>query len=86
MALLIRDRVCGSVLNVELQDLYKGIGPSLEGLIDELEMRVGSGEYALRARHRIIAEIVWKKCGSHELREHTFTKSNREAQFYFQDR
>ena len=81
--ILIRDRVCESVLNVELQDLYKEIGPSLEGLIDELEIRVASGEYALRARHRIIAEIVWKKCGSHELREQTLQKAIEKLNFTF---
>jgi tetratricopeptide (TPR) repeat protein len=80
---VIRDRVCESVLNVELQKLYAEIGPSLEGLIDEIEIRIGSGEYTLRARHRIIAEIVWKKCGTHELREQLLQKAIEKLNFTF---
>jgi tetratricopeptide (TPR) repeat protein len=44
--------------------LYRDIGDSLEGLVsfDEI-IDVARGEYAARTRHRVIAEIVWKRCG-----------------------
>jgi tetratricopeptide (TPR) repeat protein len=83
-AMLIRDKVCESVIGVGLQDLYSRIGPSLEGMIDYVEVTFGSGEYALRARHRIIAEIVWKKCGSPELKEVSLQKAIEQLNFTYQ--
>ena len=82
-AILIRDKVCESVLGLELQDLYQGIGSSLDGLIETTEIKFASGEYAFRARHRIIAEIVWKKCGSPELREQTLQKAIERLNFTY---
>lgn len=46
------------------------IGSALEGLIDFRETDLARGEYAARARHRTIAEIVWKKCGTPDKKEH----------------
>lgn len=81
--MLIRDRVCESVLGLSLQDLYKDVGNALEGIIDVSEMRFARGEYAVRARHRIIAEIVWKKCGSQELKEHLLQLAMEKLNFTF---
>lgn len=81
--ILIRDRVCESVIDVELQNLYQQIGSSLEGMIEYSETKIGNGEYAARARHRIIAEIVWKKCGSQDLKEHTLQKAIENLNFTY---
>jgi tetratricopeptide (TPR) repeat protein len=44
-------------------------------LVDYAETDMVRGQYAARARHRIIAEIVWKKCGSRELKESLLQKA-----------
>jgi tetratricopeptide (TPR) repeat protein/cold shock CspA family protein len=72
---LIRDRLLEDVLGVPLKDLHKAVGSSLEGLVEYAETDRVRGEYAARARHRIIAEIVWKKCGSHERKENLLQKA-----------
>lgn len=66
---LIRDRLLENVLGVPLQDIHEDVGSSLEGLVEYAETDTVRGEFAARARHRIIGEIVWKKCGSHERKE-----------------
>lgn len=73
--MLIRDQLIGSILNCDLQDLYKGIGNSLEGMIDYVETSKDRGLYALRARHRTIAAIVWKKCGTQARKEYLLQRS-----------
>lgn len=72
---LIRDRLLEDVLGVPLKDLYEDIGSSLLGLVEYPETDRVRGEYAARARHRIIAEIVWKKCGSRERKEGLLQKA-----------
>jgi tetratricopeptide (TPR) repeat protein/cold shock CspA family protein len=66
---LIRDRLLEDVIGLPLKDLHEGVGSFLEGLVEYAETDRVRGEYAARARHRIIAEIVWKKCGSRERKE-----------------
>jgi hypothetical protein len=66
---LIRDQLLEAVLGVPLLALHQEIGTSLEGLVDYVETNKIRGLYAARARHRIIAEIVWKKCGSPDKKE-----------------
>jgi tetratricopeptide (TPR) repeat protein len=60
---LARDHLLASILDKPLNLLYEEIGDSLEGLVSFEETDIARGEYAARTRHRIIAEIVWKKCG-----------------------
>ena len=72
---LIRDRLLEDVLGVPLKDLYEDIGSLLLGLVEYPETDRVRGEYAARARHRIIAEIVWKKCGSRERKEGLLQKA-----------
>jgi hypothetical protein len=67
--MLIRDQLLESVLGLQLQTLHEDVGSSLDGLVDYTEIDIVRGQYPARARHRIIAEIVWKKCGSRELKE-----------------
>ena len=73
--MLIRDRLLESVLGLPLDALHKEVGTLLEGLVDYWETDIVRGEYAARARHRIIAEIVWKKCGSRQRKENLLQKS-----------
>jgi cold shock CspA family protein len=67
--MLIRDELMEAVLGHPLQSLYEDVGTNLEGLVEYTETNIISGEFAARARHRIIAQIVWKKCGTRELKE-----------------
>lgn len=73
--MLIRDELMEAVLGYPLQSLYEDVGTNLEGLVDYAETNIVKGQYAARARHRIIAQIVWKKCGTRELKEHLLQKA-----------
>jgi tetratricopeptide (TPR) repeat protein len=81
--ILIRDKLCEAVLGIGLDQLYKDIGSSLDGLIEYFEEKFASGEFAARARHRIIAEIVWKKCGTPDLKEQTVQKAIEKINFTY---
>ena len=50
--------------------MYGELGDSLEGVIYFEETDKARGEFAIRTRHRVIAEIVWKRCGESGLKEH----------------
>jgi tetratricopeptide (TPR) repeat protein/cold shock CspA family protein len=73
--MLIRDELIEAVLGYPLQSLYEDVGTNLEGLVEYAETNIIRGQYAARARHRIIAQIVWKKCGTRELKEHLLQKA-----------
>lgn len=73
--MLIRDHLLESVLRLPLDAMHKEVGTLLEGLVDYTETDIVRGEYAARARHRIIAEIVWKKCGSRHRKEELLQRS-----------
>lgn len=73
--MLIRDELMEAVLGHPLQSLYEDVGTNLEGLVEYYETSIVRGQYAARARHRIIAQIVWKKCGAQELKEHFLQKA-----------
>lgn len=73
--MLIRDELLEDVLGYPLQSLYEDVGTNLEGLVEYAETNIVRGQYAARARHRIIAQIVWKKCGTRQLKEHLLQKA-----------
>jgi len=73
--ILIRDEVMEAVLAHPLTSLYEDVGTNLEGLVEYVETNIVRGQYAARARHQIIAQIVWKKCGTRELKEHFLQKA-----------
>ncbi|MHB8304199.1 MAG: P-loop NTPase [Acidobacteriaceae bacterium] len=73
--MLIRDELMEAVLGYPLQSLYEDVGTNLEGLVEYAETNIVRGQYAARARHRIIAQIVWRKCGTRELKEHLLQKA-----------
>jgi tetratricopeptide (TPR) repeat protein len=65
----VRQAVLADVMGESVNDLYKKIGESLDGLVLYDEIDPIRGEYGARARHRVIAEVVWKRCGSLSLKE-----------------
>lgn len=73
--MLIRDELMEAVLGHPLQSLYEDVGTNLEGLVEYAETNIVRGLYAARARHRIIAQIVWRKCGSRELKEYLLQRA-----------
>ena len=58
----VRDSVLAASLDMALVDLYDQLGQSVEGVIRFDLHDEASGEYAARARHHVIAEIVWERC------------------------
>jgi tetratricopeptide (TPR) repeat protein len=66
----VRDQLLADILKVPLVDLHEEVGDSLDGLIFFEEIDAARGEYAARTRHRIIAEVVWKKCGQVATKEY----------------
>lgn len=73
--MLIRDQLFETVLEMPLQALHEEVGTSLDGLVEYVETDFERGLYAARARHRIIAEIVWKKCGTRSMKETLLQKA-----------
>jgi len=66
----LRDQLAAGIVGVPLAQLYHRLGDSLEGIVSFIEIDPARGEYAARTRHRVIAEIVWKRCGEPSRKEH----------------
>lgn len=66
---LARDRLLAEILEKPLTALYAAIGDSLDGIVSFEETDAARGEYAARTRHRVIADIVWKRCGQTPTKE-----------------
>lgn len=67
--ILARDHLIAAIMNKPLQDLYKELEDSLEGIVSFVETDLARGEYAARTRHRVIADVVWKRCGELGMKE-----------------
>jgi tetratricopeptide (TPR) repeat protein len=65
----IRDTLLASMLKCELSELYDKINAELEGVIIFESIDDARGLYAARARHRVIATIVWDRCGGRSERD-----------------
>ena len=72
---LIRDNLIAEITGVPLSVLYSQLGQSLEGMISFDETDIARGEFAARTRHRVIAEVVWKRCGIPSTRESFLQKA-----------
>lgn len=59
---LARDLLCGDSLGRDITELYGLLGQDLEGIVMWETVDEARGVEALRARHQIIAEIVWDRC------------------------
>jgi len=58
----VRDQVLAGILGMDLVELYRAIADETEGVV-EFECIDDANEiYAARARHHVIAQIVWERC------------------------
>lgn len=60
---LIRDGLLAELLGKTLTDMYKETRDNVEGIVIYDDFGTDEGSYVARARHRIIAAIVWERCG-----------------------
>lgn len=60
----IRDVLLANLLKLPLSSLYPETKDSTEGVVIYDLIDPSFGHYGARSRHRIIAEIVWQRCGS----------------------
>ncbi|MFT4264745.1 MAG: SIR2 family protein [Nocardioides sp.] len=66
---LARDQLCADALDINVIDMYETLRDSLEGLAVWETVDEARGIEALRARHQVIADIVWDRCLSPTERE-----------------
>ncbi len=66
---LVRDSLLSAVLRMSLPDLYTATTAATEGVVQFVEIDETRGLYAAKARHQVIAEIVWEKCVSQAERD-----------------
>ncbi|MDP2014659.1 MAG: SIR2 family protein, partial [Actinomycetota bacterium] len=59
---LARDMLCAEALGIGATDLYQVMAGGLEGILVWETIDEARGLEALRARHQIIADIVWNRC------------------------
>jgi tetratricopeptide (TPR) repeat protein len=59
---LVRDALLAQILGVSITELYDLTGNATEGVVLYDCINEGEGTYAARARHRIIATVVWERC------------------------
>lgn len=59
----VRDTLLAQLLGVPLSELYNLTGDATEGVVIYECFDTRKGFYAARARHHIIAAIVWERCG-----------------------
>lgn len=59
---LARDSLLADALQMPIADLFPLLANSLEGIVDWETIDEARGIEALRARHQIIADIVWNRC------------------------
>ncbi len=72
---LVRDSVCADALGMPTLNLYDLINRNLEGIVEWEEVDPARGIEALRARHQIIADIVWHRCMGASEHERALLKS-----------
>jgi tetratricopeptide (TPR) repeat protein len=59
---LARDSLCADALEVSLTDLFPLLKTNLEGIVEFEVIDEARQIEGLRARHQIIADIVWNRC------------------------
>jgi tetratricopeptide (TPR) repeat protein len=64
-----RDGLLAVVLGIPLSGLYGPIAASVEGIVEFEPFDEARGLYAARARHHVIAQIVWNRCVDNLQRE-----------------
>lgn len=58
----LRDQLAAAVLGVDFAELYKSIGASLDGVVTWDCLDDTRSIYGARARHQVIARVVWGRC------------------------
>ncbi len=66
---LARDTLLADLLDFSIEEMYQKTRDSTDGVVIYECLDESYGNYAARTRHRLIAEIVWQRCGSLEERE-----------------
>lgn len=59
---LARDTLLADALRLPIAELFPLLGNALEGIVEWETIDEARGIEALRARHQIIADIVWNRC------------------------
>lgn len=65
----IRENLLAEILDVNITDLYDRIRNNTDGIIIYDCIDESKGLYVARARHRLISEIVWQRCGEISLKQ-----------------
>lgn len=71
----VRDSLLAQLLELPLTEMYSKTADSTEGVVFYEIADPLTGNYAARARHRTIADIVWRRCGEAGFRERTVQMS-----------
>lgn len=65
----LRDKLLADLMDMPLEDIYRLTKDATDGVVIYDTIDENKGSYSARARHRIIAAIVWERCGSTAQRE-----------------
>ena len=65
----LRDGALAQVLGLEITEFYTLPSSSLEGVVHFETIDETNGTQAARSRHRVIAQIVWERCGDNQTKE-----------------
>jgi Flp pilus assembly protein TadD len=71
----VRDSLLAQLLGVSLTDMYAASRDATEGVVVYELADPTSGCYVVRARHRTIGEVVWRRCGEAAERERIIQSS-----------
>lgn len=69
-----RDSMLAQLLELPLAEMYSKTAAATEGVVLYEVTDPISGSYAARARHRTIADVVWRRCGEPGFRERTIQR------------
>jgi len=70
----VRDHLLPEILDISISDLFQQTNESLEGVVFYENINSIREEYAARTRHRIIAKVVWERCGQSSERDDLLRK------------
>jgi hypothetical protein len=71
----VRDSLLAQLLELPVTEMYSRTASPTEGVVFYELADPKTGNYAARARHRTIADVVWRRCGEAGFRERTIQMS-----------
>ena len=71
----IRDELLASLLDLSTIEMYDQTNLSTEGVVVFDLIDASKGLYAARARHRVIASVIWERCGDRVEKDHILQKT-----------